>query len=328
MGKPTHLALHPFNRVPILRHDDFTVYETSAIVGYLEDTFPKPALQPKKVRDRAHMNQWISSVNSYYYPYMIYHVSHERIVFPRLGIASDEKVVAHALPKIEVGFQGSERQFAHGKEYLLGTELTLADFYLMPATFGLQLRPEGKVMYSEVSSVLSLAGNDGGSTVKRFAPRCRRAGRSSTQGNGPCRTGRNIESSPHVNPELGMIRLASPQSSWHAILTRGHPRRPREAAAERSRPHSQTGKGTPCRQSPQSPALNSPGSSGFRILQPLSMCASMRTTGPILGCCLGLGAGTYRAIEQWAPGLPWQVRHRRLSERTEAERRKRRRGSA
>ena len=33
MGKPSHLALHPFNRVPILRHDDFTVYETSAIVG-------------------------------------------------------------------------------------------------------------------------------------------------------------------------------------------------------------------------------------------------------------------------------------------------------
>jgi glutathione S-transferase len=25
MGKPTHLALHPFNRVPILQHGDFTV---------------------------------------------------------------------------------------------------------------------------------------------------------------------------------------------------------------------------------------------------------------------------------------------------------------
>src|SRR5262249_50859441 len=28
MGKPSHLALHPFNRVPILQHGDFTVYET------------------------------------------------------------------------------------------------------------------------------------------------------------------------------------------------------------------------------------------------------------------------------------------------------------
>src|SRR5262249_10748774 len=33
MGKPSHLALHPFNRVPILRLGDFTVYETSAIVS-------------------------------------------------------------------------------------------------------------------------------------------------------------------------------------------------------------------------------------------------------------------------------------------------------
>ena len=26
MGKAEHLALHPFNRVPILRHGDFTIY--------------------------------------------------------------------------------------------------------------------------------------------------------------------------------------------------------------------------------------------------------------------------------------------------------------
>lgn len=147
MGKSSHLALHPFNRVPILRHGDFTVYETSAIVGYLEDAFPKPALQPQSIRDRAHMNQWISSVNSYYYPYMIYHVSHERNVFPDLGIPSDEKVVAHALPKIEVGLQVVERQLAHGKDYLLGSELTLADFYLMPSTYGFSFAPEAKVMY-------------------------------------------------------------------------------------------------------------------------------------------------------------------------------------
>jgi glutathione S-transferase len=116
MGKPSHLALHPFNRVPILRHGDFTVYETSAIVAYVDETFPTLPLQPRSVRDRARTDQWISMVNSYYYPYMIYHVSHERNVFPDLGIASDEKVVAHALPKIEVGLQVAERVLAHGKD--------------------------------------------------------------------------------------------------------------------------------------------------------------------------------------------------------------------
>src|SRR6201984_3364820 len=147
MGKPSHLALHPFNRVPVLQHGDFTVYETSAIVTYLDETFPKPALQPKSVRDRARMNQWISAVNSYYYPYMIYHVSHERRVFPQLGIASDEKVVAHALPKIEVGLQVLERELGHGKDYLLGSDATLAGFYVLPSTYAFGLTKEGQGMY-------------------------------------------------------------------------------------------------------------------------------------------------------------------------------------
>jgi glutathione S-transferase len=147
MGTASHLALHPFNRVPILRHGDFTVYETSAIVAYVDETFPKLPLQPRSIRERARMDQWISMVNSYYYPYMIYHVSHERNVFPELGIASDEKVVAHALPKIELGLQVAERELAHGKDYLLGPELTLADFYLLPSTYSFSFAPEAKAMY-------------------------------------------------------------------------------------------------------------------------------------------------------------------------------------
>ena len=66
---------------------------------------PRPT--PQEPRARARMNQWINAVNSYFYPYMIYHVTHERLVFPELGIASDEKVVAHALPKIEIALLGT-----------------------------------------------------------------------------------------------------------------------------------------------------------------------------------------------------------------------------
>ena len=172
MGKPSHLALHPFNRVPILRHDDFTVYETSAIVGYLEDAFPKPALQPKSVSDRARMNQWISSVNSYYYPYMIYHVSHERNVFPELGIPSDEKVVAHALPKIEVGLHVLESELAHDKDYLLGSELTLADFYLLPCTYSFSFAPEAKAMYAKYPAFCRWRETNGRLVNRQEAPRC------------------------------------------------------------------------------------------------------------------------------------------------------------
>src|SRR5262245_43568934 len=147
MGKPSHLALHPFNRVPILRHGDFTLYETSAIVAYLDETFPRLPLQPRDISGRARMDQWVSMINSYYYPYMIYHVTHERLVFPELGIASDEKVGAHGLPKVELGLQVAERELADGRRYLLGPELTVADFYLLPSTFAFGLTDEGKQMY-------------------------------------------------------------------------------------------------------------------------------------------------------------------------------------
>jgi glutathione S-transferase len=153
MGKPTHLALHPFNRVPILQHGDFTVYETSAIVTYVEETFDKVALRPTSPRERARMDQWISAVNSYYYPYMIYHVGHERNVFPALGIPSDEKVVAHALPKIETGMQVMQRQLSHGKGFLLGGEVGLADYYLLPSTFSFNRTPEGRAMYADFPAV-------------------------------------------------------------------------------------------------------------------------------------------------------------------------------
>jgi hypothetical protein len=43
------LALHPFNRVLILLHGDFTVYETSAIVSYVEDMFDSVALRPANI---------------------------------------------------------------------------------------------------------------------------------------------------------------------------------------------------------------------------------------------------------------------------------------
>jgi glutathione S-transferase len=149
MGKPEHLALHPFNRVPILRHGDFTVYETSAIVSYIDEVFAGPRLTPQDARARGRMNQWISAVNSYYYPYMIYHVTHERLVFPELGIASDEKVVAHALPKVELGLGVLDRALAHGEDFLLGAEVSLADFYLLPSTFAFSLTEEGRSLYKK-----------------------------------------------------------------------------------------------------------------------------------------------------------------------------------
>ena len=82
---------------------------------------------------------------------MCYHVSHE--LFPQLGIPSDEKVVAHALPKIEVALQVMERQLSHGQGFLLGGEMSLADYYLLPSTYAFGFAPEAKSMYADFPAI-------------------------------------------------------------------------------------------------------------------------------------------------------------------------------
>lgn len=46
-------ALNPYGRVPTLVDDDFVLFESSAIMEYLEQTFPEPALVPRSARGRA-----------------------------------------------------------------------------------------------------------------------------------------------------------------------------------------------------------------------------------------------------------------------------------
>lgn len=145
MGKARHLALHPFNRVPILEHDGFRVYETAAIIAYVDEAFDGPPLTPSDPARRARMNQWISALSSYYYPYIAYHLGHERIVYPALGIAADEKVVAAALPRIKVALDVMEEALGQG-DYLVGDAVTLADFAHAPCMTTLSLTPEGHDM--------------------------------------------------------------------------------------------------------------------------------------------------------------------------------------
>jgi glutathione S-transferase len=144
MGRPTHLNLHPFNRVPILSHGDFRVYETAAIISYLDDVFPEARLTPEDAKARARMNQWISALNAYYYPYIVFHLGHERLVFPALGIPADEKVVMAAIPRINTALDVMEATLADGRPYLVGDALTLADFALTPCMTSLSRHAEGQ----------------------------------------------------------------------------------------------------------------------------------------------------------------------------------------
>ena len=92
------------------------------------------------------MNRWISALNNYYYPYIAYHLSHERLIYPVLGIAPDEKVVAAALPKIALGLDVMENDLDPGRKFLVNDRPTLADFFMLPTMTSLSLTPEGQQM--------------------------------------------------------------------------------------------------------------------------------------------------------------------------------------
>ena len=54
------------------------------------------------VRERANMHRWISLLNGYFYPYMAYHLGHERIVYPAtdraLGAEQGRRLLEQLLP--------------------------------------------------------------------------------------------------------------------------------------------------------------------------------------------------------------------------------------
>ncbi len=51
--EPEFVAMNPFHRVPVLVDGDFTVFESLAILDYLEAKYPEPAMLPKDPKDLA-----------------------------------------------------------------------------------------------------------------------------------------------------------------------------------------------------------------------------------------------------------------------------------
>ncbi len=43
---PEHRARHPFTKVPAFEHDGFALYETAAIMRYVDETFAGPSCNP------------------------------------------------------------------------------------------------------------------------------------------------------------------------------------------------------------------------------------------------------------------------------------------
>jgi len=66
--QPDYLKLNPNGVVPTLIHDDRVIIESTVIMQYLDEVFPKPPLQPLDPMDRVRMRIWMKRVDEYLHP--------------------------------------------------------------------------------------------------------------------------------------------------------------------------------------------------------------------------------------------------------------------
>lgn len=122
-----YLSLHPFGRVPVLEHDGFRLYETQAILRYLDRVLPSSALTPADPKAAARMDQILGICDWYLHQGCNSIIGFHRIVRPRLlGLPPDEAAIAEAMPRGHVVMAELSRLLG-GNSYLAGTQVTLAD---------------------------------------------------------------------------------------------------------------------------------------------------------------------------------------------------------
>ena len=146
------VRLHPFGRIPALRDGDFILFETSAIVRYLDECFPEPALIPASVRARARAEQWVSATSSYLYDAMIRRYALQYLFPKGPGGEPDSGVIAAA--RGEIARYLAILDDAYGEnDAITGETFSIADLLLVPIIDYLALAPGGEELLAAAPNV-------------------------------------------------------------------------------------------------------------------------------------------------------------------------------
>jgi glutathione S-transferase len=142
-NNPEHLKLHPFGRIPVLVHGGFCLYETQAILRYVDTLGSGPSLQPRDPRAAARMNQIVGIVDWYVFPTISVGVTAERFM-SRLfwNRPPDEANIAKAMPAARVCVTELER-LKGSSDFMTGDSVSIADLMLAPHMEFFRATPEG-----------------------------------------------------------------------------------------------------------------------------------------------------------------------------------------
>ncbi|MEW6271114.1 MAG: glutathione S-transferase family protein [Thermodesulfobacteriota bacterium] len=125
---PEYLALNPYGRVPTLEEDGFVLYESTAILEYLELTRPDPPLVPSDPRGRATTAMHVKLCDI--------QLARQTgvIIFPKRFLPKerwDEKAMEQAKKEIEKHLEILETQLGK-KEYMVGDRYGLVEVCYTP----------------------------------------------------------------------------------------------------------------------------------------------------------------------------------------------------
>jgi glutathione S-transferase len=120
---PWFEAISPRGRVPVLVAEGVALFESAAIVEYVEERFPPPSLMPHGLEERARDRAWFATAT-------------EDLFAPLydLGQAEDAEQLAEAAGRLDAGFQLFEEAI-HGRDWLSGdgSSFGFADVGAAPA---------------------------------------------------------------------------------------------------------------------------------------------------------------------------------------------------
>ena len=139
-----YLAIAPQGLVPALETPEGVLIQSPAILEWLEETFPEPALLPRGAQDRAEVRAMAAVVGCDIHPLNNLRVL--KALKRDLG-ASDDQLAAWEARWIGDGFAALEGLIRRrGQDFAWGNRPTLADCYLVPQVysaerFGVDLEP-------------------------------------------------------------------------------------------------------------------------------------------------------------------------------------------
>ncbi|USG60473.1 glutathione S-transferase family protein [Sneathiella marina] len=140
-----YLKLHPFKRVPVLKHNDLVLYETRAITEYLEEQFPNPTLMPTDIVGRARVRQIVAMIDNYGYLPLVWQVYVESIEKQSTEEGPDSEILQEGLLN-SARFLGAIEELASGGKFLVGNAYSLADAHLIPMIDCFTVTKQGRAM--------------------------------------------------------------------------------------------------------------------------------------------------------------------------------------